>query len=233
MRRLVTLSLLSMMVACSQETPVEDSGTSRPNDDGGIRVVTVNYPLAYFAERIIGEHGAVSFPAPADVDPAYWSPAPAVIARYQQADLILLNGAGYAGWVANSTLPRSRFVDTTASVAEKLIPIESTVTHTHGPTGDHSHGGTAITTWLNLDIARAQARAVLDALVEARPELEAEFSRAFQILEADLAAADSALQEAAESLGSAPVLFSQAVQAESICFFFTESSSCRAEARIF
>ncbi|MEA3275247.1 MAG: hypothetical protein U9Q81_08160, partial [Pseudomonadota bacterium] len=33
---------------------------------------TVNYPLQYFAERIAGEHAQVVFPAPADVDPAFW-----------------------------------------------------------------------------------------------------------------------------------------------------------------
>jgi hypothetical protein len=41
---------------------------------GPLNVYVVNYPLKYFAERIGGEHVKVEFPAPADVDPAYWNP---------------------------------------------------------------------------------------------------------------------------------------------------------------
>jgi zinc transport system substrate-binding protein len=71
----------------------------------------VNYPLKYFAERIGGDHVRVEFPAPADVDPAYWNPALAGISAFQKADLILLNGAGYAKWIAKVSLPRSKIVD--------------------------------------------------------------------------------------------------------------------------
>ncbi|NJN46252.1 MAG: hypothetical protein HC808_06995 [Candidatus Competibacteraceae bacterium] len=36
-----------------------------------LSVYTVNYPLAYFAERIAGEQAEVVFPAPAGRDPAF------------------------------------------------------------------------------------------------------------------------------------------------------------------
>ena len=39
-----------------------------------LTVYVVNYPLKYFAERIAGEHARVVFPAPRDVDPAFWNP---------------------------------------------------------------------------------------------------------------------------------------------------------------
>ena len=47
-------------------------------------------------------------PIPQDVDPAFWNPDVQAILAYQQADLILLNGAGYAKWVPQTTLSRSR-----------------------------------------------------------------------------------------------------------------------------
>jgi zinc transport system substrate-binding protein len=179
--------------------------------DRPLEIITVNYPLAYFAERIVGRYGSVSFPAPAGVDPAYWSPEPEIIVEYQQADVILLNGAGYAVWTANVTLPRSRLVNTTAALTDQLIPVQSTVTHTHGPSGDHSHGDTAFTTWLDPGIAIEQARAVLDAAVHARPQHEADFRNAFESLESDLTELDSKLQEISEQLGKQPVLFSHPV----------------------
>ena len=61
-----------------------------------LSVFVVNHPLAFFAERIGGDAVAVTFPAPANEDPAYWSPDPEIVAAYQGADLILLNGADYA-----------------------------------------------------------------------------------------------------------------------------------------
>ena len=72
----------------------------------------VNYPLKYFAERIGGPHVNVTLPVTADEDPVYWVPGIEVIGQYQQADLILLNGAGYAKWVKKASLPRSKTVDT-------------------------------------------------------------------------------------------------------------------------
>ena len=71
-------------------------GISAVAADGPLNVYVVNYPLKYFAERIGGPHVRVTLPVPAGEDPVYWTPTIAEITAYQQADLILLNGAGYA-----------------------------------------------------------------------------------------------------------------------------------------
>ena len=207
--RLAILLWVSVTAGCSQEST--DTQTTEPATPGRLTVATVNYPLAYFAERILGDAGDVSFPAPPDVDPAYWTPEPEVISKYQQADLIILNGAGYADWVANASLPQTRLVDTTAAVSDQLIEIENAVTHTHGPTGDHSHGDTAFTTWLDLDIAIAQAQAMTEAMILARPDLEGGLRQGFAELETVLVAMNDQLKEATASLGDQPVLFSHPV----------------------
>ena len=123
-----------------------------------LQVYVVNYPLQYFAERIGGDRVEVHFPAPADVDPAFWSPDAETIAAYQQADVILLNGAGYADWVTRAALPDSVLVDTSAAFADRLVPVEKAVTHSHGPEGEHVHGEVAFTTWLDPTLAIEQAR---------------------------------------------------------------------------
>ena len=87
---------------------------------GRLTVYVVNYPLKYFAERIAGDHARVVFPAPAEGDPAYWMPDAKTIGAYQQADLVLLNGANYAKWVKKVSLPRSRMV-TPLSVSKTNI----------------------------------------------------------------------------------------------------------------
>lgn len=207
--RLAILFWAGAIAGCAPEGANE--AADKPEAPQALTVVTVNYPLAYFAERILGDAGSVSFPAPPGVDPAYWSPEPAVISEYQQADLIILNGAGYADWIANASLPQSRLVDTTAAVSDQLIEIENTVTHTHGPTGDHSHGDTAFTTWLDLDIAVAQAQAMTEAMILARPDLEAGLRQGFAELEVDLVASNEELKEVTAGIGDQPVLFSHPV----------------------
>ncbi len=215
LRTIAWTVLVLLIAACSSEQPAEapapEPASSPAVEVPGLTVYTVNYPLAYFAERILGDAGDVVFPAPADGDPAYWSPGPDDIAGFQSADIILLNGAGYADWVGNATLPRSKLVDTTAAVTDKLIEIENAVTHTHGPTGDHSHDETAFTTWLDPGIALAQARAVLEALVGLRPGEEASFQERFDALAADLDELGQGMEAIAALLGDRPLLFSHPV----------------------
>ncbi|MEJ2085889.1 MAG: zinc ABC transporter substrate-binding protein, partial [Acidobacteriota bacterium] len=69
------------------------------SDTAPLVLYTVNYPLQYFAQRIGGDLVEAAFPAPEGDDPAYWKPTPEQILAYQNADLILLNGADYAKWL--------------------------------------------------------------------------------------------------------------------------------------
>ncbi|MDX8349996.1 metal ABC transporter substrate-binding protein [Cognatiyoonia sp. IB215446] len=127
------------------------------------RIVAVNYPLQYFAERLLGDEAEVVFPVPADVDPSFWRPAISDISMIQSADLILLNGAGFATWVDRVSLPRSRLVNTSAAIRDQFIVTES-ITHSHGDGGEHSHEGLASYTWLDPMLAIAQAEAIAGAI---------------------------------------------------------------------
>jgi zinc transport system substrate-binding protein len=153
-------------------------------------VYVVNYPLKYLAERIAGDHAEVVFPAPADEDPAFWIPDVETITDYQQADLILLNGATYAKWVEKVTLPGSRLVDTSKRFKERYIRTEGALTHTHGTEGEHAHEGVAFTTWLDFDLAAKQAEAIADALARKRPDLKETFQENYGQLESDLRGLD-------------------------------------------
>jgi zinc transport system substrate-binding protein len=202
MRYLLAI-LLGTLLACSSSAPepAEDAPTT-------LQVYVVNYPLQYFAERIGGDSVEVSLPAPADEDPAYWEPSPEVIQQYQQADLILLNGADYAKWVTKATLPMSAMVNTTAAASDRYIEIEALSTHTHGPEGEHAHGGTAFTTWLDPAMAVIQAEAVAAALEKLSPPDAAAFQQNLAALKSGLAGLDTALNSAATEaplLGSHPV----------------------------
>lgn len=206
---------LIVVAGCAGNEPEErpDPGTSIVDSQTTtvLSIFTVNYPLQYFAQRIGGDRVEVTFPAPAGEDPAYWSPGPETVADYQRADLILLNGVGYAKWLERATMPAGKLVDTSAGFEDRWIPLDEGPVHTHGPEGEHSHKGYAFTTWLDPELAIEQARSVAAALVEAEPEHREEFEAALESLVVDLQDLDAILESAALEIGDAALLFSHPV----------------------
>ena len=160
-----------------------------------LTIYVVNYPLKYFAERIAEEHARVVFPAPADVDPAYWMPDAKTISDYQQADLILLNGANYAKWVNKVTLPRFRMVNTSAAFKDRYIEATEILTHSHGSEGKHGHEAFAFTTWIDFSLAAEQAKAIAKALSRKKPALKDTFQKNYQKLERELLKLDRDIKE--------------------------------------
>lgn len=214
--RFVTTLVLAVLFAaglsaCSDQDDSRNTGVQTALPDGVLTVYTVNYPLRYFAERIGGPYIRVRFPAPPEGDPAFWEPGVEQIAAYQQADLILLNGAAYAKWVQRVSLPESRLVDTSAALADRYIPLADQASHSHGAAGEHQHGEVAFTTWLDPQHAIRQAAAIRDALVRVRPEAEAVFQQRFASLQHDLQALDERLASAFDAYKEQPLLFSHPV----------------------
>ena len=199
--RLWFLIGLSLMFTCTVWTESDAKST----------VYVVNYPLQYFTERIGAEHVDVVFPAPADEDPAFWQPDVETIAAFQAADLIVINGATYAKWLKTASLPKAKIVDTSLSFKVNYIEIQDTVTHTHGPSGEHSHTGTAFTTWLDMQQAAQQAKAILAALSQLLPEQKDAFERRYAELEQDLLDLDQRFAAMAANRRMQPLVASHPV----------------------
>lgn len=194
MRRVAAWCTMAIALGCGVGSDDTSLGSPGGGDDSRVVVVAVNYPLAYMAERIGGDLVRVGFPVPDGTDPAFWRPTPEDIGRIQAADLILLNGAGYAKWTVTATVPQSKTVVTSEGVEDRYIAVEGSVRHTHGPDGEHSHGEVAFTTWLDPTMAMAQATAVAEALTAMLPVEHAtirtnlgELIEDFEALDRDLA----------------------------------------------
>ena len=205
-----SMPILAFTAACAATEEGADVTPASP-DQAALSVYVVNYPLQYLAGRIGGDRIEVSYPAPAGEDPAYWSPDAETIASYQKADLILLNGATYAKWTERVTLPASKLVDTSARFKDRYIIVEDVMVHSHGPEGEHSHGETAFTTWLDPTLAVEHARAIHDALIKARPNAQQAFEAGFASLEADLLALDERLERAVAGKTDTPLVGSHPV----------------------
>lgn len=161
---------------------------SGPQPDAAqVKVYAVNYPLAYFAERIGGSAVEVVLPE-IEGDPAFWQPRPDDLAGFQSADKILLNGAGYAKWLNYVSLPQSKLVHTSSAFKDLYIKITNAPMHSHGDGEAHTHGELAFTTWLDPMLAIEQAAAIEAAL--ALPE------SGFEALKSDLLSLDQSLAAA-------------------------------------
>ena len=176
-----------------------------------LKVIAANYPLAYFAERIGGSRVSVNLPAPANEDPAFWKPTAGEVGDMQKAELILLNGADYEKWLPRVTLSKFKLTDTSAGFKNAYIRIENAVTHSHGPSGMHSHEGIVFTTWLDFDQAAKQAEAVAQAMARKRPEFKTVMMDNLQSLQNDLAALDSQMKGLTASKLGVPLLGSHPV----------------------
>lgn len=202
MKKIFLLYML-LLASCGREA----SPGVLSKKDGKPQVLVANYPLRYFAERIGGGAVDVVFSAPDDEDPAFWQPDDAAIAHFQNADVILMNGATYSKWAEKATLPQSKLVDTSAVFKAQYIEIKADSTHSHGPGGEHSHSGTAFTTWIDLTQAIQQAEAVKTSLAKFAPDAEKNFAA----LKSDLEALDARLVAVGKRIANAPLVASHPV----------------------
>lgn len=167
---LLTASLLS---GCKSETQTTTTSQPAPKN-----LVATSYMLAHFAETLAVDGMQVSFPIPADVDPAHWHPTEEDVAALQQADLLIINGSTYESWLDSISIDDEKILNTTVALSDQLIESGEEVTHSHGPEGEHSHAGTASQLWLDPALAVRQAGTLETSLaerlqVEARTELAA------------------------------------------------------------
>ena len=204
------LATLLITGCAPEDAAIGDPGSAASVDTRPV-VVAVNYPLAWMVERLGGDTIRVELPVPPGSDPANWTPTPEQLVELKDADLILLNGAGYSRWVATAGLPNSRLIDTTRNVRARLIREEDLPTHSQVPGGERGQGGWAITTWLDPRIAIAQAMAVRNALQTNFPAETTDIDAHYTVLERELLEVDKALETAFAALGGQPLLFSQPV----------------------
>ena len=184
MKQFVLLLLSIGFLACGSKKENKESQASENLVKPAVSVV--NYPLYYFAERIAGDYIELNFPVPGDLDPAYWIPNSNDLTLFQESELILTNGADYAKWLNNVSLPERIMVNTSALVKDKYIKVQEGLAHSHGDGEEHIHTGIAFTTWLDLSIAAEQARSIKDALIKLLPEKSAELEKNFEPLQTEL-----------------------------------------------
>jgi len=199
------VSMLSM--SCGKKEPPSAGKTDKGRDVPVIRTTT--YPTQYFAERIGQDKVLVSCPMPGDQAALLRELNADVIRAFQDADLVVINGAGHENWIEMVFLAKSRIVDTSKPFEKDFIVLKNTMTHSHGPSGAHAHGGIDGHTWLDPVYAKIQAGEIAKAMKKRFPSHAAAFDKNWNALAADLDELHEALSELTKQLGDRPLLASR------------------------
>ncbi|MBN2910099.1 zinc ABC transporter substrate-binding protein [Polycladomyces sp. WAk] len=147
-----------------------------------IQVYASFYPLADFAEKIGGHYVEVTNMVPAGVEPHDFEPSPKQMSRLSEADVFIYNGAGLEGWVdkVKPFLDTKRTVIVNSTRSIQLHPSEES--HKE----EHDHGVYDPHVWLDPVLAKQQAAAIRDGLIQADPKHEKAYRANYKRLEAGL-----------------------------------------------
>ena len=182
----VLILIIAIALIVSVFSKSKQSATVTADNSGQKLILTSFYPVTYFAEVIGQGKVEVMCPCPEDEDAIFWMPDRDTITAYQNASLIIINGAGFEKWVDKVSLPEDSTVDSCANLGEPLIQFTNSTTHSHGPAGEHTHVGIDGHTWVDPINALSQAETVYQAMVKMYPDFAGEFEQGYAVLKDQL-----------------------------------------------
>jgi len=162
-RCLILLVISVSLAGCGDP---EGAGSAPAHEQA---VYTTFWPTHSLASTLSGGKIPVVCPVPEGEDPIFWKPSQEALARYQNAALIVVNGASFEKWVKAASLPQSRVCDTAAGFADRFVHF-ATAAHSHGGGDAHTHEGVDGHTWLDPVNATEQVEAMASAMAQAFPD---------------------------------------------------------------
>ena len=167
--------------------------------DRPLRVVASFSILADLAAQVAGPVAEVSALVGPDADAHVFQPSPADVRRLAQADLVIVNGLGFEGWMTRligSAGYRGPVLICSDGLKPRAAPVEGGPDHAgHAQGHGHSHaqGGAGAPdphAWQDIANARHYVGRIRDALVTARPAQAELLRRRAAAYDAELAALD-------------------------------------------
>lgn len=149
----------AILSGCRKKTDTNsDSGSYKK-----IVVYTSIYPMYDFSKKIGGDRIEVHNLVPAGTEPHDWEPTPRDIAKIQEADVLIYNGAGMEGWIEKvlKSIENKQLIVAETSKGLSLIKNQETHDHDHLEYDPH--------VWLSPMMAKKQMEIIKDALVKADP----------------------------------------------------------------
>ena len=179
--------------------------------DGPIRVVATFSILGDMVSRIGGEHVAVTTLVGPDGDTHVYSPTPAAARAVSEADILVVNGLGFEGWL-DRLIETANFGGVRVVATAGIEPIifeddhgddhvgdddheVSKASDDHGDEHDaHDHGAFDPHAWQSLRHAVTYVDSVTSALAKAYPENASTFYRNRAVYVAEIEALDAEIR---------------------------------------
>jgi len=183
----IAVTSLALVVGCSRQAEVPDAATSR-----SLTIYTTMAPIHFVTRQLLGEQDTIINTVPPGEDAPTYMPDRSMLMEMVNADLIILNGAGFEEWLDAVSLPDSILFDSAYVFHDEWLEYEGIV-HSHGGEEDHSHEGYNGHTWLSPHYFRQQTKAIyekLKTLLTEEEQQERNLSENFQSLYAQLTALD-------------------------------------------
>lgn len=167
--------------------------------DRPLRVVASFSILADLAAQVAGPVAEVSALVGPDADAHVFQPSPADVRRLAQADLVIVNGLGFEGWMTRligSAGYRGPVLTCSDGLKPRAAPVEAGQdhaghAHAHGHGAAQGGGGAPDPhAWQDIANVRHYVARIRDALVAARPAHAELLRRRAAAYDAELAALD-------------------------------------------
>lgn len=186
MKRIILISLILiytfiiLFVGCDGNP--EDSGHSEV-----IQVYTSVYPLFDFTQKIGGHLVDVHHVVPPGVEAHDFEPTPKGMAAIMDADLFVYNGAGFEAWAERAVDLLAGRETHVVNTTEQLDLLSLNEDSHHGELDPH--------VWLDPQLAKQQAQAIAEALMNIDPDHKDVYEANFIQLAAQFDTLDQELQE--------------------------------------
>ncbi len=133
-----------------------------------MKVLVSFYPLYEFTKATGGEKIDVSIIVPTGIEPHDWEPTIQDLQKMQEADMIVINGAGFETWLDDfvTSNPNIFIVDTSKGI--ELL--EGSQIHHENEDEEHDKSNKDPHIWLNPVLAKRQVQNIANGLIEIDPE---------------------------------------------------------------
>jgi zinc/manganese transport system substrate-binding protein len=141
-------------------------------DAAPLTVVASFTVLGDLTQQIGGDDVAVTTLVGADGDTHVYQPTPNDAKALKEADLIVVNGLGFEGWInrlVESSGTKAPVVTASQGIAKTLTIKEEEDSHDEHEEGHHHHGGTDPHAWQSLTNGRVYVKNIAAALQKADP----------------------------------------------------------------
>lgn len=184
------LSLSLLMVGCAKDT--------QDTRDGKLKIVTTFYPMYEFAKQVGGDLVDVTVLVPSGTEPHDWEPRPKDVAKIQEADVFIYNGAGFESWVDNvlGSVTNQKLAVVEAAKGLPLLENKDDDHDGHEDLAKGDHPGEQMDphVWLDPVLAQQEVKAIADALKKKDAAHASDYQQNEEAYLAKLAALDHEFQ---------------------------------------